>query len=57
MKPKNKPGVEKEWPQVSFFGVFDGHGGASCADYLRDNLHNYVVQNENFPLKPQEAIA
>ena len=28
---------------VSIFGVFDGHGGAACADYLRDNLHNYVV--------------
>ena len=24
----------------SFFGVFDGHGGSHCADYLRDKLHS-----------------
>ena len=44
LKPKNKQvpaGVE--WPQICFFGVFDGHGGSACADYLRDNLHNFVV--------------
>jgi protein phosphatase 2C family protein 2/3 len=40
LKPRNKSG---DWPQVCFFGVFDGHGGAACADYLRDNLHNFVV--------------
>ena len=35
------PGSEhrKPWPICSFFGVYDGHGGAKCADYLRDNLH------------------
>ena len=27
-----------------------------CADYLRDNLHNFVVQNEKFPHLPEEAI-
>ena len=45
LKPKNKQ-FSGEWPQICFFGVFDGHGGAACADYLRDNLHNFVVQNE-----------
>jgi protein phosphatase PTC2/3 len=57
LKPKQKQlpaGVE--WPQVCFFGVFDGHGGAACADYLRDNLHNFVVQNDKFPQYPEEAI-
>jgi protein phosphatase 2C family protein 2/3 len=45
-----------EWPQICFFGVFDGHGGSACADYLRDNLHNFIVQNERFPQYPKEAI-
>jgi protein phosphatase 2C family protein 2/3 len=27
------------WPKISFFGIYDGHGGAKCADFLRDNLH------------------
>lgn len=56
LKPKNKANLEIDWPQICFFGVFDGHGGSACADYLRDNLHNFVVQNEQFPQNPIEAI-
>ena len=37
LKPHSRQG--EEWPKCSFFGVFDGHGGAACADFLRDNLH------------------
>ncbi|KAL1963592.1 hypothetical protein VTN77DRAFT_8037 [Rasamsonia byssochlamydoides] len=29
-------------PQVFYFGVFDGHGGSECADFLRDRLHEYL---------------
>lgn len=29
-------------PQVFYFGVFDGHGGAECSDYLREELHGYL---------------
>ena len=36
-KPRDKP-VEN-WPDCHFFGIFDGHGGSACADFLRDNLH------------------
>ena len=39
----NPTGRNKEdWPKCSFFGVYDGHGGVACADFLRDNLHQYV---------------
>jgi protein phosphatase PTC6 len=31
-------------PQVFYFGVFDGHGGAECAGFLREELHNYLEQ-------------
>jgi len=31
-------------PQVFYFGVFDGHGGAECSDFLRDELHGYVEE-------------
>ncbi len=34
IKPKFKD-IEN-WPRCSFFGIYDGHGGAACADYLRD---------------------
>ena len=42
MKPKNKQ--TSYWPKCSFFGIYDGHGGASCADFLRDNLHQFVIK-------------
>jgi protein phosphatase PTC6 len=29
-------------PQVFYFGVFDGHGGAECSDFLRESLHQYI---------------
>ena len=39
----NPAGRNKDdWPKCSFFGVYDGHGGVACADFLRDNLHQYV---------------
>ena len=44
------------WPRCSFFGVYDGHGGVGCADYLRDNLHNYVIKQPSFPSDPFQAL-
>jgi serine/threonine protein phosphatase PrpC len=38
MKPKAKV-FEGQWPKCSFFGVYDGHGGNVCPDFLRDYLH------------------
>lgn len=29
-------------PQVFYFGVFDGHGGADCSGFLREQLHDYI---------------
>jgi protein phosphatase 2C family protein 2/3 len=34
IKPKYKEA--SYWPRCSFFGVYDGHGGAQCSDFLRD---------------------
>jgi protein phosphatase PTC6 len=31
-------------PQVFYFGVFDGHGGSECSEFLRDELHGYIEQ-------------
>ncbi|KEF54887.1 uncharacterized protein A1O9_09330 [Exophiala aquamarina CBS 119918] len=32
-------------PQVFYFGVFDGHGGAECSDFLRERLHDYIEKS------------
>ena len=53
----NKPQTDpKAWPSCSFFGVYDGHGGSKCADYLRDNLHQIIIKDPNFPFNAVEAI-
>lgn len=32
-------------PQVFYFGIFDGHGGTQCSEFLRDELHGYIEQS------------
>jgi protein phosphatase 2C family protein 2/3 len=54
IKPESR--ADETWPYCSFFGLFDGHGGTACADFLRDNLHQYVVRQKAFPFDPREAI-
>jgi protein phosphatase 2C family protein 2/3 len=46
----------ESWPSCSFFGVFDGHGGSECSNFLRDHLHEYVTQNFWFPEEPKKAL-
>ncbi|KAF3355459.1 hypothetical protein VdG1_04144 [Verticillium dahliae VDG1] len=31
-------------PQIFYFGVFDGHGGNECSEFLRDELHGYIEE-------------
>ena len=39
-------------PQVFYFGVFDGHGGHECSDFLMEELHSYVEDTaEKFELR------
>lgn len=54
MKPPSKKC--ETWPKCAFFGVFDGHGGYSCADFLRDNLHQFIIRDSEFPDNPRQAI-
>ena len=41
-KPKFKDHIEY-WPKCIFFAVYDGHGGSTCADFLKDSLHQFVI--------------
>lgn len=54
VKPASR--ASENWPKCSFFGVYDGHGGAACADFLRDNLHQFVIREQDFPYNPIGAI-
>ena len=37
---------------ASYFAVFDGHGGDSCSNYLKKNLHVEIVKALVQPADP-----
>ena len=56
-KPKNFVSNQNNiWPKVSFFGIFDGHAGNKCAEFLKNNLHNYIFESPSFPSSPIKSI-
>lgn len=42
---------------TSFFALFDGHSGVKCADYLRDNLHQFITRKPAFRRDKRRALA
>ncbi|KAJ4024173.1 Protein phosphatase 2C 6 [Fusarium irregulare] len=55
---KHNPGeataADSAWgdPQIFYFGVFDGHGGSECAEFIRDELPGYIEKaSEEFGLQ------
>ena len=40
---------------ISYFGVFDGHGGDACSKFLKKNMHTYLFNSPHFPKEPIEA--
>jgi len=36
--------------------VFDGHGGKSAAQFVRDNLPRVIVEDVNFPLDLEKVV-
>ena len=53
---KNKKG-EVLNPKISYFAVYDGHGGDQCSKFLSQNLHNYIFKSKFFPLYTMQAIS
>ncbi|CAM38551.1 protein phosphatase 2C-like protein [Leishmania braziliensis MHOM/BR/75/M2904] len=41
---------------IPFFGVYDGHGGTQCAEYLRDQLHGLILGHPEVKTNPEKAI-
>ena len=57
LPPKERTDISpSNWPKCSYFGIYDGHGGSMCADFLRDSLHTYVIMDPCFPNDPKQAI-
>ena len=47
---------KSSWPLISYFGIFDGHNGEHCAEFLRKNLLQYIINNPSFPLNIEKSI-
>ena len=44
------------WPKMSYFAIFDGHGGDKCSIFLKDNLLNYIMEDKNFPIDIKASL-
>lgn len=56
IQPVAKLPKVSSWPKIQIFGVFDGHGGHKCAEYLKDNLHNNIIMQPEFPANVPAAV-
>jgi len=54
---KRLPKEKQNIGEVTYFAIFDGHGGSSCADFLRKHLHKFIIEDPLFPKDPRQAIA
>ncbi|XP_076909224.1 putative protein phosphatase 2C 27 [Bidens hawaiensis] len=41
---------------ISFYGVFDGHGGEGASHFVRDNLPRIIVDDDSFPLELEKVV-
>ncbi|XP_022749585.1 probable protein phosphatase 2C 27 [Durio zibethinus] len=41
---------------VSFYGVFDGHGGKDASHFVRDHLPRVIAEDADFPLELEKAV-
>ena len=55
-KPVQQKNGEMIDPKISYFAIYDGHGGEKCCTFLHENLHNYIFNSKYFPLSTIEAI-
>ena len=43
-------------PRISYFGIFDGHGGQGCSEFLTNYLDYFLFNSKYFPASPIQAI-
>ena len=43
-------------PKISYFGIYDGHGGNKCSNFLQEKLHTFLFNSQYFPMYTLQAI-
>ena len=43
-------------PKISYFAIYDGHGGNKCSLFLQEKLDSLLFNSNFFPLYPLQAI-
>ena len=43
-------------PNISYFGIYDGHGGNKCSNFLQEKLDSFIFDSDFFPLYTLQAI-
>lgn len=43
-------------PKISFFGLYDGHGGEKCSKFLQEKFDSFLFNSDHFPLYTLMAI-
>ena len=56
VKKDNNVQKDNENFKISYFSIYDGHGGNKCCDFLKKYLHTYIMESDYFPSDPLKAI-
>ena len=41
-------------PELAYFAVYDGHGGTGVANYLKDHLHEFILDQPEYKKRNME---
>ena len=53
-KPPNSK--SRIWPKLSYFAIFDGHGGDKCSSFLKEHFLDYLLEDKNFPIDIKSSL-
>jgi protein phosphatase PTC2/3 len=41
------PKLSADYPDISIFAVYDGHGGSGCADFLKEHIPKIILKQDS----------